>query len=61
MCKTCNCVDGHFEGCPFEPTPEDLADPYRYYRIERQGMTDEGYWAAVNGTDFNEGGTRDDH
>lgn len=26
-----------------------------YIRIERQGMTDEGYWAAVNGTEFDKG------
>lgn len=23
-----------------------------YLILERQGMTDEGYWAAVNGTEF---------
>lgn len=23
-----------------------------YLRTEREGMTDEGYWAAVNGMDF---------
>ena len=23
-----------------------------YLRIEREGMQDEGYWAAVNGTEF---------
>lgn len=26
-----------------------------YLTIERQGMTDEGYWAAVNGTEFDKG------
>lgn len=25
-----------------------------YLILERQGMTDEGYWAAVNGTEFKE-------
>ena len=25
-----------------------------YLRIEREGITDEGYWAAINGTDFKE-------
>lgn len=26
-----------------------------YLIFERQGMTDEGYWAAVNGTEFDKG------
>ena len=25
-----------------------------YLRMEREGMTDEGYWAAINGTYFEE-------
>ena len=25
---------------------------YDYLRIEREGIQDEGYWAAVNGTEF---------
>lgn len=23
-----------------------------YLMLEREGMTDEGYWAAINGTEF---------
>lgn len=30
-----------------------------YLCIEREGMVDEAYWDAVNGTDFVEGGYED--
>ena len=28
------------------------AQEHDYLRIEREGIQDEGYWAAVNGTEF---------
>ena len=31
-----------------------------YLMLERQGMTDEGYWAAVNGTEFERRYTRNE-
>jgi hypothetical protein len=40
---------------PLRPMEDDIeAD---YLRIERAGIMDEGYWAAINGLDFEE----DDH
>ena len=30
-----------------------------YLRIEREGIQDEGYWAAVNGIEFEEGQDND--
>lgn len=32
-------------------------EEFEYLRIEREGMMDEAYWAAVNGIDFEEGST----
>jgi len=37
---------------PLRPMEDDIeAD---YLRIERAGIMDEGYWAAINGLDFEE-------
>lgn len=54
MCDYCNTAFGHFHGCPAEIRADERDDPYRYYRLERDGITNEGYWAAVNGTEFDE-------